>query len=148
MNSRASGRPVEILLVDNSPEDLRLTQKALKEGTVRNNLSVVGDGEEAIAFLRHEAQYSDTVRPDFILLGLYLPKKNGHEVLTEIKCDNDLKTIPVVVLTISKDDEDILKAYNLKANCYITKPVDAKEFNSVVKAVEDFWLTTATLPTE
>ena len=148
MNRRACGRPRDILLVDHSAEDVRLIQKALTEVKVRKHLFVVEDGVEAAAFLRHEGKYSDAVRPDLILLDLDLPRKDGYKVLAEIKTDANLRTIPVVVLTISQDDEDILKAYDLQTNCYITKPVDAKQLTRVVKIVEDFWLTTARLPTE
>jgi CheY-like chemotaxis protein len=140
------GRPVEILLVEDNPGDVRLTEEALKEGKIVNRLSVVGDGVEALAFLRREAKYANASRPDLILLDLNLPKKDGREVLAEIKADDDLKRIPVVILTISKAEEDILKTYNLHCNCYITKPVDLSQFLTVVKAVEDFWLTIVKLP--
>lgn len=139
-------RPVEILLVEDSPGDVRLTQEALKEGKVLNNLSVVGDGAAALDFLRRRGTYGNTPRPDLILLDLNLPKKDGREVLEEIKDDPDLKRIPVVILTTSGADQDIAKSYELHANCYITKPVNLEQFISVVKSVEDFWLTVVKLP--
>jgi len=140
------GRAVEILLVEDNPGDVRLTQEALKEGKIVNRLSVVNDGVEALAFLRREGKYANRPRPDLIMLDLNLPKKDGREVLAEIKEDDDLKRIPIVVLTTSKAEEDILKTYNLHANCYVTKPVDLNQFLNVVKAVEDFWLTIVNLP--
>lgn len=139
-------KPVEILLVENNPGDIRLTKEALKEGKVLNKLHVVMDGVEALAFLRREGKYSDAVRPDLILLDLNMPKKNGREVLAEIKEDEDLRRIPVVVLTVSSDEEDILKAYNSHANCYVTKPVDLDQFFKIVKSIEEFWLTIVKLP--
>lgn len=141
-----SGRPVEILLVEDSPGDVRLTREALKEGKVLNNLSVVGDGAAALDFLRRKGPYENRARPDLILLDLNLPKKDGREVLEEIKDDPDLKRIPVVILTTSSADRDIAKSYDLHANCYITKPVNLEQFISVVKSVEDFWLTVVKLP--
>jgi len=137
---------VEILLVEDNPGDVRLAIEALKEAKVRNNLHVVEDGVEAMAFLRKEGQYTAVPRPDVVLLDLNLPKKDGREVLAEIKADDNLKRIPVVILTVSKAEEDILKTYNLHANCYITKPLDLDQFLSVVKSIEDFWLTIVTLP--
>jgi len=142
------GRPIEILLVEDNPGDVRLTVEALKDGKVYNNLHVVKDGMEATAFLHREGKYADAPHPDLILLDLNLPKKDGHEVLTEIKEDPMLKHIPVVVLTDSKAEEDILKTYNLRANCYITKPIDLEHFIMVVKSIEDFWLTIVKLPSE
>jgi len=139
-------RPVEILLVEDNPGDVRLTMEALKEHKVLNKLSVVNDGVEAIAFLRREGRYADAHRPDLILLDLNLPKKNGKEVLAEIKTDPDLKRIPVVVLTASSSEKDILNSYNLSANCYITKPVSLDQFVEVVKSIENFWLTIVKLP--
>src|SRR4051794_24701063 len=124
MASELQGRPVEILLVDDSPGDVRLTREALREGKIRNNLSVVTDGVEALAFLRREGRYAGAPRPDVILLDLNLPRKDGREVLAEIKADDRLRRIPVVILTTSADERDILRAYELHANCYITKPVD------------------------
>ncbi|MDA8082167.1 MAG: response regulator [Nitrospiraceae bacterium] len=146
MNDRDMGRPIDILLVEDNPGDVRLTQEALKEARVRNDLHVVGDGVEALAFLRRQGLYKDAPRPDLVLLDLNLPKKSGHEVLTEIKSDDTLKRIPVVILTVSKDEEDIVKSYNLYANCFITKPVDLEQFLSIVKSIQDFWLTIVKLP--
>ncbi|MDD5408714.1 MAG: response regulator [Candidatus Omnitrophica bacterium] len=137
---------IEILLVEDNPADVRLTKEALLEEKLHNSLNVVNDGVEAIAFLRKEGKYSNSARPDLILLDLNLPKKDGREVLKEIKNDDDLKRIPVVVLTVSKAEEDILKTYNLHANCYITKPIDLNQFSKVVKSIKDFWLTIVKLP--
>jgi chemotaxis family two-component system response regulator Rcp1 len=144
--TRPSGRPIEILLVEDNPGDVRLTIEGLNEGKVRNNLHVARDGVEALAFLRRQAQFADMVRPDLILLDLNLPRKDGREVLAEIKSDADLKTIPVVVLTTSRAEQDVLNSYQLQANCYITKPVDLEQFITVVRSIEDFWLTIVTLP--
>ena len=144
--SQPMGKPIEILLVEDNPGDSRLAQEALKDAKVRNNVSLVEDGIEAMAFLRKEGKYADALRPDVILLDLNLPKKDGREVLAEIKTDEDLKRIPVVILTVSKDEEDILKTYNLHANCYITKPIDLEQFIKVVRTIEDFWLTIVKLP--
>ena len=146
MNKQIMGKPIEILLVEDNPGDVRLTREALREAKVRNDLHVVKDGVEAIAFLRKQGAYKDVPRPDMILLDLNLPKKNGHEVLAEIKSDDKLKSIPVVMLTVSKDEADIIKSYNLHANCFITKPVDLDQFLIVVKSIEDFWLTIVKLP--
>lgn len=148
MMTETIARTVEILLVEDSPGDVRLTQEALKDNKFRNNLSVVGDGVQALAFLKKEGQYVDAPRPDLILLDLNLPKKDGREVLAEIKADEHLRRIPVVVLTTSEAEEDILKAYNLNANCYISKPVDFEQFIKVVKSIEDFWLAMVRLPPE
>jgi two-component system, chemotaxis family, response regulator Rcp1 len=139
-------RPIEILLVEDSAADVRLTVEAFKEAKVRNTLSVVDDGVKAIAYLRKEGQYANAIRPDLILLDLNMPKKDGREVLEEIKSDKDLKRIPVVVLTVSRAEEDVLSIYNLYANCYITKPVDFSKFMDVIKAIEGFWLTVVKLP--
>jgi chemotaxis family two-component system response regulator Rcp1 len=139
-------QPVEILLVEDNPGDVRLTLEALKDGKVLNHLSVVGDGVEAIAFLHQEGAYANAPSPDLIFLDLNLPKKDGREVLQEIKNDESLKHIPVVVLTTSNADKDILRTYELHANCYITKPVDFEQFTKVVKSIEDFWLTIVKLP--
>ncbi|MEO8553820.1 MAG: response regulator [Kofleriaceae bacterium] len=136
--------PIEILLVEDNPADVRLTQEALREGKVKNNLSVARDGEEALAFLRREG----APRPDLILLDLNLPRRDGREVLKEIKADPDLRRIPVVVLTTSSAEVDILKSYELHANCYITKPVDLEQFITVVKSIDDFWLTIVKLPSD
>ena len=144
----SAGHPIEILLVEDNPADVRLTQEALREGKVKNSLNVARDGTEALAFLRRQGPHASAPRPDLILLDLNLPKKDGREVLAEIKSDDELKTIPVVVLTTSSAELDILKSYSLHANCYITKPVDLEQFVSVVKAIDDFWLTVVRLPPE
>jgi chemotaxis family two-component system response regulator Rcp1 len=143
---RGACRAIEILLVEDNPGDIRLTVEALKEGKVRNRMHTVGDGEEALAFLRRQGPYAEAPRPDLILLDLNLPKKTGQEVLAEIKEDPDLRRIPVVILTVSEAEADIIKTYNLHANCYITKPVDLDRFIEVVKTIEDFWLTVVMLP--
>ncbi|MEO0073914.1 MAG: response regulator [candidate division WOR-3 bacterium] len=140
------GRPVEILLVEDNPGDVRLTQEALREAKVRNNLNVVGDGEEAIEFLRRRNRWADAARPDIILLDLNLPKKDGRAVLAEIKADAELRRIPVVVLTTSKAEEDVLRSYDLHANCYVTKPLDFEQFINVVRSIEEFWLQVVRLP--
>lgn len=138
--------PIEILLVEDNPGDVRLTREALKEGKVYSNLHTVKDGVEAMDFLHHRGKYKDVPRPDIILLDLNLPKKDGREVLQEIKTDDRFKRIPVVVLTTSKAEEDVLRTYNLHANCYVTKPVDLEKFMVVVKSIDVFWLTVVTLP--
>jgi CheY-like chemotaxis protein len=138
--------PIEILLVEDNPGDVRLTREALRDGKVRNNLSVVDDGVKALSFLRREGEYATAPRPDLILLDLNLPRKSGREVLTEIKGDPELKSIPVVILTTSGAEQDIVRAYELNANCYVTKPVDLDQFITVVKSIEDFWLTIVRLP--
>ena len=138
--------PVRILLVEDNPGDARLAQEALKDSKVTNKLFHVEDGVEAMAFLRKQGKYADMPRPDLILLDLNMPKKDGREVLAEIKEDDDLKCIPVVILTVSKAEEDVLKAYDLHANCFITKPIDLSQFMKVVKSIEDFWLTIVKLP--
>lgn len=143
---KSDHKMIEILLVEDNPGDVRLTQEALKETKILNNLSVAMDGEDAMAFLRREGEYADAERPDLILLDLNLPKKDGREVLAEIKEDAELKLIPVVVLTVSQAEQDILKTYELHANCYITKPIDLHQFVEVVKAIENFWLTIVKLP--
>ena len=139
-------KSIEILLVEDNPGDVDLTREALETSKMRNTLHVVGDGEAAMAFLRREGKYAAVLRPDLVLLDLNLPKKNGREVLAEIKSDADLKRIPVVILTTSRAEEDILKTYNLYANCYITKPIDLNQFIKVVQAIEDFWFTIVKLP--
>ena len=146
MNVEEIGKPIEILLVEDNPADVRLTREHFKESKIANRLHVVDDGVEAMALLRRAGRYADAVRPDLILLDLNLPKKDGREVLKEIKDDPDLRRIPVVVLTISKAEEDILRTYDLHANCYITKPIDLKQFVKVVRAIEDFWLSIVKLP--
>ena len=146
MNNQNLINPIEILLVEDNPADVRLTRETLKEEKLHNNLHIVSDGVEALAFLRREGRFAQAVRPDLILLDLNLPKKDGREVLKEIKSDEKLKIIPVVVLTVSKAEEDILKSYDLHANCYITKPLDLNQFSTVVKCIQDFWLTIVKLP--
>ncbi len=146
MNISQVGKVVEILLVEDNPGDVRLTQEAFKEGKMINNLSVVEDGVEAMAFLRREGKYTDVPRPDLILLDLNMPKKDGREVLAEIKQDPKLKHIPVIILTTSQAEQDILKSYDLHANCYISKPVNLNQFDAVIKSIKDFWLTIVKLP--
>ena len=141
-------KPIEILLVEDNPGDVRLTQEALKEGKVRNNLRVAWNGVEALSCLRGEGEYASAVRPDLILMDLNLPLKDGREVLQEIKSDPSLRRIPVVILTTSQAEEDILRAYDLHVNCYITKPVDLDQFIRIVRSIEDFWLSVVRLPTE
>jgi CheY-like chemotaxis protein len=138
--------PVEILLVEDNPGDVRLTQEALKEGKVYNNLHWAKDGVEALEFLKRQGKHAKAPRPDIILLDLNLPKKDGREVLAVVKNDVDLKHIPVVVLTTSEAEEDVLKSYSLHANCYVTKPVDLEKFIHVVQSIDRFWLTVVTLP--
>ena len=145
MSTASHGRPVNILLVEDNPGDVRLTREALKESKLLNNLRVVEDRVEAMAYLRRERAYADAVRPDMILLDLNLPKKDGREVLEEIKGDPALRSIPVVVLTTSTAEQDVLKAYDLHANCYVTKPVDLEQFIILVQSIEEFWLTIVTL---
>jgi two-component system, chemotaxis family, response regulator Rcp1 len=146
MNRGTSNRPVEILLVEDSPTDVLVAQEALEVAKVLNNLHIVGDGVEAMAFLRHEGPYATVPRPDLILLDLNLPKKDGREVLAEVKRDESLRLIPVVILTTSKDEQDVLKAYGLYANCYIVKPVDFEQFAGIVQSIEHFWFTVVTSP--
>ena len=141
-------RPAEVLLVEDNPGDARLTLEALKDGKVLNRVSVVPDGVEAMAFLRRQGPYADVPRPNLILLALNLPKKDGREVLAEVKAAPDLKRIPVVILTTSQAEEDIARTYNLHANCYVTKPVDLDKFLEVVRSIEDFWLAFVQLPKE
>ncbi len=139
---------IKILLVEDNPGDVRLTLEAFKEGKVRNQISVVNDGVEALAFLRREGQYAAAPRPDVILLDLNLPKKDGYEVLAEIKHDPVLRRIPVVILTTSEAERDILQTYYMHANCYITKPVDLEQFITIIKSIETFWLNVVKLPSE
>jgi DNA-binding response OmpR family regulator len=146
MENFETGKPIEILLVEDSPGDARLVQENMKEAKVRNNLNVVVDGVEAMAYLRKEGKYENAIGPDMVLLDLNLPRKDGREVLAEMKADDKLKRIPVVVLTISQAEEDVFKSYNLHANAYVTKPVDLKQFMLAVKAIEGFWLTVVKLP--
>jgi chemotaxis family two-component system response regulator Rcp1 len=144
LSSRAE--PIEILLVEDSPSDVDLTREALADTKVHNNLSVVGDGAEALAFLRREGQHADAPHPDLILLDLNLPKMGGREVLAEIKNDPDLRRIPVVILTTSAAEQDIIESYNLHANCYVKKPVDLDAFLHVVRSIDNFWLAIVKLP--
>jgi CheY-like chemotaxis protein len=146
MDFESQLHPIDILLVEDNAGDVRLTKEVLKDSKVRNNLMVATNGEEALACLRRQGKYKGFVRPDLILLDLNLPIKDGREVLAQIKDDPDLKRIPVVILTTSKAEEDILKTYNLHANCYVTKPVDLEQFVTVVKSLEDFWLAIVRLP--
>ena len=143
---RTHAEPIEILLVEDSPSDVDLTREALEDTKVHNNLSVVGDGVEALAFLRREGRYADAPYPDLILLDLNLPKKDGREVLAEIKSDPELRRIPVVVLTTSEAEQDIVESYNLYANCYVKKPVDLDAFIQVVRSIDNFWLAIVKLP--
>ncbi|WP_420130455.1 response regulator [Longimicrobium sp.] len=147
-SGRAASQPIEVLLVEDNPGDVRLTREALRDGKVHNNLSVAPDGVEALAFLRREGRYADAPRPDVILLDLNLPRKDGREVLEEVKADPSLRNIPVVILTSSEAERDIAQAYALHANCYITKPVDLDQFIHVVRSIEDFWFTIVKLPPE
>jgi CheY-like chemotaxis protein len=144
----AVARAIEILLVEDNPGDARLAWEAIREAKVSHNLRWVSDGVEALAYLRCEGKFADAHRPDLILLDLNLPRKDGREVLAEVKNDNALRRIPVVVLTTSQAEEDILKAYHLNANCYISKPVDLDQFMKVINAIESFWLTIVKLPSE
>ena len=148
MTPAASGRPVEILMVEDNPGDVGLTRETLKDSKLLNHMSVVNDGVEAMAFLRREGKYVNATRPDLILLDLNLPKKDGREVLAEIKTDEQLRRIPVVILTTSSAEQDILEMYDLHANCFITKPVNLDQFTTVVKAIEEFWFTIVKLPPE
>ncbi|MDO9151298.1 MAG: response regulator [Methylotenera sp.] len=141
-------RQVEFLLAEDNPGDVRLTQEALRESKIRNNLNVVKDGVEALAFLRKEGAYADAPTPDVVLLDLNLPKKDGREVLAEIKSDPQLKRIPVVIVTSSEAEKDILRTYDLHANCYVSKPVDLDQFIKVIQAIESFWLTIVKLPSD
>ena len=140
--------PIEVLLVEDSPGDVRLTQEAFKDAKVHINLHVASDGTRAMAFLKHEGEHANAPRPDLILLDLNLPKKDGREVLAEIKESPSLKSIPVVVLTTSSSEGDILRSYQLHANCYITKPVGLEGFLTVVKSIDSFWLSVVKLPHE
>jgi chemotaxis family two-component system response regulator Rcp1 len=146
MNVNAMVRPIEILLVEDNPGDVRLTLEALKDGKVLNRLHVVEDGVAALDFLYRRDPYSGAPRPDLVLLDLNLPRRNGREILAQIKTDDALKTIPVVILTSSQADEDIVRAYELHANCYISKPVGFEQFTDIVRSIESFWLTIVNLP--
>jgi len=142
----SDAKPIEILLVEDSPSDAKLTKEALKEGKIANNLNHVIDGVEAMEYLRQKSRFTKAKRPDLIMLDLNLPRKDGREVLRELKNDPLLKTIPIIVLTTSRADKDILQSYELNANCYITKPVDFPNFIDVIKSIEQFWLAVVTLP--
>jgi chemotaxis family two-component system response regulator Rcp1 len=146
VNFEGTPQPIDILLVEDNEADIRLTQEVLTDNKVQNNLIIAHNGEEALACLRRQGKYSGSVRPDLILLDLNLPVKDGREVLAEIKSDPNLKSIPVVILTTSKAEEDIVKTYDLHANCYITKPVDLEQFITVVSYIQDFWLAIVKLP--
>ena len=146
MATATANRPAEVLLVEDNPGDIRLTREALKESNCRVNLNVAKDGIEALEFLHQTDQFADAPKPDLILLDLNLPRKNGREVLSEVKADPDLRRIPVLVMTTSRDKQDVHGAYQLNANCYITKPVDFDAFLHIVRSIEEFWLNTATLP--
>ncbi|MBD3168276.1 MAG: response regulator [candidate division Zixibacteria bacterium] len=146
MITDAETRPIEILLVEDNPGDVRLTQEALKDSKIFNNLNIVNDGDQAMDFLLKKDKYHQSPTPDIILLDLNLPKKDGRQVLEEIKANHDLMKIPVVILTTSHAEEDIINTYNLHANCYVTKPVDLNQFIKVVKSIEDFWFTIVRLP--
>ncbi len=146
MTTELNGNPVKILLVEDNPGDIRLTKEALREGKVYNEMHVATDGLEALAFLRQKGQYANAPRPDVVLLDLNLPLMNGVEVLAEIKADHHLKRIPVIVLTTSEDERDILKSYDLHANAYVTKPVDLERFIEIIEQIEGFWLTIVKLP--
>lgn len=140
-------RPINILLIEDNPGDVRLTQEAFKEGKVNTKLDIVMDGVEAIKYLRKQGSYADSSTPDLILLDLNLPKRDGREVLEEIKADIELKRIPIVILTTSNAEQDIIKSYNLHVNCYINKPVDFDKFFDIIQKIQEFWLKTAILPT-
>ncbi len=144
--TEAFGHPVEILLVEDSPGDIRLTQETFRDAKLKNNLHVARDGVEAMAYLHQEGENEDMPRPDLVLLDLNIPKKTGHQVLEEIKADESLKSIPVVILTVSEADEDIAKSYNRHANSFISKPVDLEQFSTVVKSIDEFWFTIVKLP--
>jgi len=146
MNDQDRARPIDILLVEDSPSDVRLTREVLTKAKLRNRLHVVENGVDALAFVRRQGAFADAPRPDLILLDLNLPLKDGREVLAEIKQDPQLRMIPVVVLTTSPDEQDVVKAYGLYANCYINKPVSFEELSRVVQAIEDFWFSVVRLP--
>ncbi|HSQ77671.1 MAG TPA: response regulator [Nitrospirota bacterium] len=147
MSTHRNGRPIEILLVEDNPADVRLTIEVFKDSRITNHISVAMDGEEAMDFLHKRGKYAGEMRPDLVLLDLNLPKKDGREVLTEIKADQELKTIPIIVLTTSDADQDVWKAYDAGVNSYITKPVDLEQFIGIFRSIEDFWLTIVKLPT-
>jgi chemotaxis family two-component system response regulator Rcp1 len=146
MSAKPSAAPVEILLVEDSPGDVRLTQEVLRDAKIANRLHVVGDGDQAMAFLRREGDYADSPRPDLVLLDLNLPRKDGREVLAEMSQDEQLQTLPVIVLTTSAAEEDVVRSYELAANAYITKPIDLSELIDVIRSIEVFWLSIVRLP--
>ena len=146
MSNPNRSEPIEILLVEDSPDDAEMTMDALRDGRLRNRITHVEDGKEAMAFLRREGKYASAPRPDLILLDLHMPRMNGREVLAEVKEDSELRRIPVVMMTQSKDEQDILAAYNLHVNCYVTKPVDMDQFIGAVRSIENFWFTIVRLP--
>jgi chemotaxis family two-component system response regulator Rcp1 len=145
-SSKTMGQPIEILLVEDNPADARLVLEGFKDAKVKNKLHVVADGVQAMAFLRREGAYTAVPRPDLVLLDLNLPRKDGREVLSEIKTDPALRRIPVAVLTSSDAEQDIYKSYDLHANCYLTKPLGIDQFNEVIRSIENFWLVTVKLP--
>ena len=145
-STEISTRSIEILLVEDNPGDARLTIEAMREAKVRNRMHVVEDGVEAMEYLRRQGRFGEAPRPDLILLDLTLPRKDGREVLAEVKSDPDLKRIPVVVLTTSQAEEDVVRAYDLHANCYVTKPVDLAQFMKIVAQIDAFWVNVVTLP--
>jgi chemotaxis family two-component system response regulator Rcp1 len=142
----AFGKPIEVLLVEDNADEASLTIETLSEGRIRNNISLVQDGVDALIFLRREGQYANAPRPDLILLDLHLPRKSGQEVLLEVKQDPDLKRIPIVIMSSSSAEKDVLASYNLHANCYVTKPLDLDEFIAAVRKIEDFWIAFVKLP--
>lgn len=144
MNNQAE--PIKILLVEDNPGDIRLTREALKDSKIHNTLEVVEDGREALAYLKNEGKYKDSTRPDLVLLDLDMPNTTGREVLQEVKSDPNLKSIPLVVLTVSKSDQDILNSYDMQANAYVNKPLDLDQFIKVIRTIEDFWFTIVKLP--
>ncbi len=146
MSNIEYGTPIEILLVEDNPGDVRLTSEIIKEGRVKNNLSIVNDGEEAVSFLKKTGKFQNAPRPDLIILDLNLPKKSGREVLAELKEDVSLRSIPVIILSTSQAENDIVNSYKLNANCYITKPMDLDDFIKVIKSIEEFWFTVVKLP--
>lgn len=148
MNYVSESKPIELLLVEDNLVDIKLTTRALKEGKVLNNVHIVRDGVEAMKFLFQQGEFAESPRPDLILLDLNMPRKDGREVLSEIKNDDDLKHIPVIVLTTSDAEQDVLRSYNLHANSYITKPVDFEQFVDAIRRFEEFWLTVVRLPSQ
>jgi CheY-like chemotaxis protein len=146
MTPKPAGQPIEVLLVEDDPGDVLLIREAFDFNKVHNNLNVVSDGEQALDYLRGSGDYTDRIRPDLVLLDLNLPRKDGREVLAEVKSDPDLRTIPIVVLTTSEAEEDVLKSYQLHANAYVTKPVDFERFVSIVRQIDDFFVSVVRLP--